>query len=552
MSIITRMFTKVIAFVRGLPLLYSIGGAVILVALGLLAAHFITRAPSATSAPATVSHVHLASVASLSSASGPLPVTGTVTSLSQASILAQTSGEIVSLSHALGDHVAAGAIIGQFENSAQRAAVLQAEGSYEAAQASLSKISGTTAQNSSITSAQAGSSAEDARAAAANALQSAYGALDDAVHAKADPMFSNPRGTSPQLAPFTIADSQLVLNIENERAQLETTLSTALSLSASNGADIDASIASMTAAAQTVHTFLNNLVQGVNEALPNQYVSAATIAADQAAAAAARTEVVAAISSLTSAKGAYDAAVSAASTAANSATGGSASDIASAQASVKSAQGALNAAQSSLEKTIIRSPISGTIVSLPVTQGDFVSAFSPVAQVSNPGALYIEVNVTSDDAKTLAVGNVATIDGSVPGVITFVAPALDPSTGKIEVKVGVTGSQGSLTDGETVSLSLNRATVAPVVANSTITIPIVAVKITPMGAAVFQVSASSTLTSTPIQLGAILGDRVVVPSGLSPTMQIVTDARGLSVGETVVVDTPTNSVNTPAATSTSS
>jgi len=178
---------------------------------------------------------------------------------------------------------------------------------------------------------------------------------------------------------------------------------------------------------------------------------------------------------------------------------------------------------------------------LPVTRGDFVASFSQVAQVSNPGALEVDTNVTPDDAKTLAVGGKATIEGTIAGVITSIAPALDPTTGKILVKIGINGDQSSLTDGDTVTVSLTRAqTTAPAqtaatASSTTILIPIAAAKITPSGPVVFTV-ASSTLVSHPITLGTILGDQITVTSGLSLDMDIVTDARGLSDGQQVVVD----------------
>jgi RND family efflux transporter MFP subunit len=282
--------------------------------------------------------------------------------------------------------------------------------------------------------------------------------------------------------------------------------------------------------------FLNDIVEALNKAVTNQNVSASMLASYQSSIAAARSEVISSISSLVSAKSAYDSAASGASVAQNSASSGTSNDIASAQANVKSALGALNAAQANLEKTIIRAPISGTIVSLPITRGGYVSSFSEVAQISNPSALEIEVYVTSDDAKTLSVGGKATIEGDVPGVIVFIAPALDPSTGKIQIKIGIPGKQSSFADGDAVAVSLERSAVkGGTTAKNTITIPIAAAKITPAGPVVFTVS-SSTLEANPVFFGPIIGDRVTVINGLTPEMVIVTDARGLSDGQEVVVD----------------
>ena len=526
-------------FVVRLPRLYSIGGGIALFVVVLLGVHFLTRPAAAPSTSATIAHVTLASVGSLSGNTGALSVVGNVSSVSKASILAETSGEIVSLNHALGDRVSAGAIIASFENSSQQAAVLQAQGAYAGAQAALAKASGSTAANSSVTSAQATQSAENAALAASSVLHSAYASVDDAIHTKADTMMSNPRSNTPQLN-VTVPDSQLVVNIQNERTLLDPLITTVATLDdGATSADVDARAGTAISSLQTISAFLDDMATALNQAVPSQNVSASMIATDQATIAAARTEVLTSISNLTSAKSAYDSAVAGATTATNSASTGTANDIAAAQANLKSAQGSLNAAEANLEKTIVRAPISGTIVSLPITRGGFVASFSPVAQISNPSALEIDTYVTSSDAKTLVRGGTATIEGGVKGVITFIAPALDPTTGKIQVKIGVVGDQSALTDGDTVAVQLVRSESAVSATTDTtttaITIPIVAAKITPSGPVVFTVS-SSTLVANVVTFGAISGSSVTITAGITPDMDIVTDARGLSDGEQVVVD----------------
>lgn len=529
------------SFLRSVPTPYLVGGTVVIVAvIGFGVRHFMPATPAGAPADAGVPAVQLSTVGDLSAQAGPLSVVGTVKSKSQATILAQTSGELTSLSASIGDRVVAGGVIGQFENSSQRAAVTQAQGAYDAAQAALTKASGTTATNSGVTAAQASTAAQNAATSLTVTFRSTYASLDDAIHTKADTLFQNPNGATPALLGFTIPDTQLVSNIQGERLALNAIFKDADSASdPASTADPDERARRLLDDARQIGLFLEDMIAALNQAVPNSNFSATTIAADQATLAAARTEVVTAVSALTTAKGAYDAALAGATTASNSATQGTQSDIASAQANLKSAQGALDAAKAALEKTIVRSPISGTIVSLPVTQGDFVSNFAQVAVVSNPGALYVDAQVTPDDAKSLSVGNPATVENAVPGTIMFVAPALDPATGKIEVKVGLTGSQGTLTDGEAVSLSLGRnRSAATKTQSAQIAIPIVSIKVTPAGPVVFTVTASSTLAAQPIQLGSILGDRVVV-NGISPDTVIITDARGHSTGEKVIVASST-------------
>lgn len=527
---------KPFAFFRALSVVGKIITSVAAVAVVVVGVHFVTAQPPAPAATDTLKRVHLASLASLADQTAALPVTGSVTSLSKANILAQSSGEVVALFRGLGDYVSAGAVIATLENSSQQASVLQAQGGYDAAQAALARARGATASNSNASSAQAAQNAANAKVSAVNAVASAAATLDDAVHTKVDTLFTNPRTTSATLT-LLVPDSQLVHTITVERTTLEAVLADVSMLAAdTNPADVDAMIAKVVANVQTVATFLDNVVEATNKAIPTTSQPASTIASYQTLATAARSEILGAISSLTVAKSAYDAAVSAATTAATSADAGTPIDIAAAEANVKSALGGLNAAKANLEKTIIRSPISGTIVSLPITRGQYVSTMSSVAQVSNPHALEVKAYVTASDAKTLSVGDKATIDDSTAGTIVFIAPALDPTTGKVEIKIGLPDGASALTDGATVRVSLLRAGVkSSVAATPTLTIPIIAAKITPAGPVVFTVS-SSTLVATPITFGPILGDSVTVTSGISPETIIVTDARGLASGQKVTIE----------------
>ncbi|MDE1924730.1 MAG: efflux RND transporter periplasmic adaptor subunit [Patescibacteria group bacterium] len=489
----------------------GIGGALVIAAV-LLGVHFATRSSPAAQAPAEVSHVQVETVANLSQQTGPLVVTGKVTSLNQATILAQTGGQITTLSKKVGDYVSAGQIIAEFENSSQQAAVAQAQGALDAANANLAKVSGPTGTS--------------AKAAAVNALLAAYGSVDSAIRGTADTMISNPDSTNPQFL-VTTSNSQLPITIVNERETLGQAWAreTARAKTLSQSDDLNAELTTTLGEVRDTRTFFDNILQALNTAIPNQNVSQAQLTADISAATAARTSLTSALSALTSAQA----------TLVSGGSGSASPDVASAQAQVAQEQAALASAEANLEKTIARSPISGAIVSLPVHQGDYVSAFGQVAQVSNPGALEIDIGVTPSDAKTLTVGSKAIINGSTQGIVVSIAPALDPSTGAIPVKVGLSAGQDGLTDGDTVSVSLSRAAAPPKTAGAML-IPIIAAKITPQGPAVFTVSASSTLVIHPITLGTILGDQVTVLAGLTQDMQIVTDARGLSDGQTVAVN----------------
>ncbi|HUX80945.1 MAG TPA: HlyD family efflux transporter periplasmic adaptor subunit [Candidatus Paceibacterota bacterium] len=536
-------FSSLRSFFSRIPRRYLVSALGVLV-VGSVGFHWLTRPPAQTGVvDMGIAHVSIATIASLSSATSSLPVTGTVTSVNQATILAQTAGEIVTIRHTLGDHVSAGSVIAEFSNDSQRAGVLQAQGAYEAAQASLASARDTGTAGSSISVSQANQGVQNAENALQNSLQNAITALDDAVHTKADLLFLNPNTTNPQII-LTVPDSQLVSTLRQERIQLQSVFTTLLSYEKNPPAALlETQSASLIANTAVVTQFLNNLTTAVNETPPSQTASTAVLAGYATSLAAAHSEVTAGLSSLIAAKSAYDSAVSGSQTATNAAQSGTPNTIAFAEAQVKQALGAYNAALANLEKTIIRSPIDGTIVSFPITTGDYVSNFSPVAIVSNPQALYVDTSVSSSDARTLAVGNAAVINTNTSGSITFIAPALNPLTNKIEVKIGVHGSATGLTDGETVPVVLNRTFIPSVSSDSSIassapSIPIAAVKMTPTGAVVFTVNASSTVMAQAVILGNATGDSVAIMSGVTPDQYIVTDARGLANGQTVIVTNP--------------
>ena len=536
-------------YLRTMPRYYTIPAGVLIMVI-CIAAYMHSRAAGTAAVDATdgLSHVHIASIASLSSQSGPLPVTGKVTSLNEATILAQTSGEIVSLSHALGDRVSAGGVIAQFENSSQLAAVLQAQGAYDAAQANLDKVlNGNRSELvdiSQTTAAKAQTNLAQTKTSTIDTIRNAYGVNDDAIRSKLDVVFSNPRTTNVQFSMNT-SNQSIVNKITQERVTVEAMLNAEAERSQNLNAssDLVAELAQAADDTRQLKSFADDVAAALNIAIASQSVSQATISGYIATASAVRSSFSASLTSLSSASQALTAASAQADVAATQlqqdTSGSRPEDDAAARAALKQAQGALNAAQANLEKTIVRSPISGTIVSLPVTRGDFVSSFAQVAEISNPQALQIKVYVTSDDARTIAVGGAVAIEGAVTGVVTSIAPAIDPSTNKIQVGVGITGDQGSLTDGETVTVTIDRVnekTATATKSSAAILIPIVAAKITPAGTFVFTV-ASSTLIAEPVTLGAILGDQITVVSGLTSDATIVTDARGLSDGQSVVVDT---------------
>lgn len=487
----------------------SIGAALILVIFFSVRGFFGGSSEAAPTASAR--QVEVKSVAELSNQVSPLSLVGTVQSISQATVRTEISGPVIGVYHSLGNYVAAGAVIGELENSSQRAAVLQAQGGVDAAQAALNKINVGTGST---------------KASAVTALLTAYSAVDSAISATTDPMFNNPGSNNPQFK-ITTSNSQLVNTIQNTRTELGPILSRQASRTTTinEASDLTGELSKAIEEVRTIRNFVDNVLGALNSGIPSPDMSQTTIDAHITAATAARTVLTTALSSLTSSLSAI--------TNAQGGAGAPSADVAAGEAALKQAQGALAAARANLEKSIIRAPISGTLNSLNLKRGDFVQALTPVATVANNGALEIVAYLSQQDTNNSVAGDQVEIEGGARGVITHIAPALDPVTKKIEVRIGIS-NQADLINGQSVIVSL-RGTKPSKATSSRITIPITAIKIGAQQTTVFTVSASSTLEAHPIVLGELLGDKVVVTSGLSPSMQLVVDARGLRAGEAVEV-----------------
>lgn len=462
--------------------------------------------------------VTVATVSSLGKESVPLPLLGTVTSRSEATIRSETGGKIIGVYKKLGDYVPAGTVIAEFENSAERAQVLSAEGAYEAATAGR--------DIAKINRGSSDASLAEAKTQAMNALSTTYAGLDDAVRTKTDVVWRNPTTRDAKLI-VTVADARLIIELENKRSTIENMLRAREERNSHLDLydDLISELNLIETETNIVKDYLDDLSLALNRSLPDSTISQGTIDGWKAVVGGARSSAGGMLSLITNTRNALNMSLSANKIAEKNSSLSGTDSGSSADAGVKSALGNLRGAQARLEKTIIRSPIGGTINSLSVSTGDFIPPFTQVAVVSNNGALEVLAYVTEDDSKELTVGGVVTIDDTKQGTITRIAPAIDPDTKKIEVRIGITGNSGTLTNGQSVRIGAMRS--AKKLAGTDIKIPLSALKITPNGAVVFTISTSSTLVLHPVTMGALMGDMVVISEGLTGDMIIVSDARGL-------------------------
>lgn len=515
----------------------TIGGVVLVVLIGLIV--FLTGKKAATTESPKLREVTISSVLALGANTSPLPLVGSVHSTSEATLRTEKTGEVTAVYATVGQYVGAGTVIAQIENASERAAVAQAQAMYQKA------LAGTRSEQLSIlqiTRDNANESLSGAQSSAQTSLLSAYAAVDSAILQSTDPLFINPRSASPHFN-ISTSDSSLTTRIENQRTGLTDILAREDTMSGKtiSNDSLTGEIGTTISELQTLKSYLDDVISALNKGIASSGTPQATIDGYKTSASTARASVIASIAALSSARDTIASKKAAVEVAEKSlsqgVSGNQPEDIAAAEAT-------LAVARANYEHSVIRTPISGTINTLALRTGDFVNPFQIAAVVSNNGALEVVTYVSEQERTMISVGSKVTIDEKVSGVVTSIAPGLDPDTKKAEVRVGVTGKTSELTQGGTVSLTIERKVVdaSKTNASAVIMLPITAVKVGTSDTSVFTVDENGMLSAHTIVLGDIAGDKVVVTSGLTPEMVIVTDVRGLKAGDTVSVSTSTESM----------
>jgi len=488
--------------------------------------------------------VVVSSVLALSSEKTPLVLLGEVRSVSQAELRAQKTGEVTSVYVRVGQLVSAGTIIAEIENKSERAAVLSAQGVVAAAKAQLEKIEyGARSEDRASLASQSGAAdvtLETAKDSARSAYSQAYSLAQDAVFAQADDFFSNAYTVNPSFR-VRSASYDEKNDLEKQRVAIGKKLDawklkTLVSIA---DTELDVRLDEAQSNLEEIKNFLDTIGVFVSEQPVDDDLTSESKASQEAVMLVARSNVDGAKSAVQGAVSSLALAQSGseiASLSLRSAVDARGEDVAVAQATLLQAQGALAGAYAVLENTLLRTPISGTVTTLPVTRGDFLAMFDVVAIVANEGALEIEAYVTDSVRDRIIVGTPVMINGTHKGAITSISPGLDPATKKARVTVGVV-DEVQLVNGSFVEVVvLEGDAKKELVATSTeLFIPITAIKVLPQGFAVFSIDEKQTLQAHFIEEGPIVGSKMLVKEGLTADMLIITDVRGLSLGDHVEV-----------------
>jgi len=191
-----------------------------------------------------------------------------------------------------------------------------------------------------------------------------------------------------------------------------------------------------------------------------------------------------------------------------------------AQGQVDAAQARYQAAQAQLSYTEIQSPISGIVADRPVYPGEMAVSGNPIISIIDVSQVIARANVPVKDAAGLRVGKLASIIsplGELPGKVTVVSPAVDPSTTTVEVWVQAANPGERLKPGITVHVSV----VAETIPNA-IVVPTAALLTSDEGGdKVMVVSSDSTAHERKVEVGVRDADKVQIVSGIKEGDEVV-------------------------------
>jgi RND family efflux transporter MFP subunit len=496
------------------PLYNRYGKRVVRVVLGVVAtiiiiAVYFALNSSTADAPAETKKLPEVTVQSVKELeeTGTFSVVGTVRAVSEAKLQAEAGGRITAVNVKIGDAVIAGTILGSIENNSERAQLLQAEGAYESALAS---------------SLQGRVSLDEAKVGVRNTYRDTYSTIDAIIRNLTDDFFQNP---SSSMRGFRLTGTGKTEAFNEARGDIEVILTTLAQHIANNhaGKTEQDMLTEIEDSVNTVNNFTSGLALIISEYDANTSFTESDLATYKTRLAGARASLDGALATISRTRQTYEQAVLSGSTETSSQS----------SAGLKIALGALRSAQVNYEKTLIRTPISGVVNTLNLTTGEFISQGQPAAIVANNGSLEVSTALSEKDLFRIHIGDTVMVNTTVAGTISQIAPAIDPVTGKGEVKISIANGS-ALKNGSTVSVAFTHKNDSTT-ASSDIIVPLKSLKMLASGSVAFGVDENNTLKSLPVVLGAIQGDSVEITEGLTLETEIVTDARGLKEGDEVIV-----------------
>jgi RND family efflux transporter MFP subunit len=195
-----------------------------------------------------------------------------------------------------------------------------------------------------------------------------------------------------------------------------------------------------------------------------------------------------------------------------------------------SAEIAVKEAQMDLDKTVIKSPISGRIADLKSKRGSLVKSGDEMLEVINTAALELKVKVLESDINLISLGQKAEIlpvggGEGISGSVRSINPKVDEN-GLVQVNILINGGKGLLP-------GMNARAIIRAPQNNSIVVPKEALVYRSQRPVVFTIEKDESKWNY-VEVGKDNGKEVEILSGIEPGMTVIT-TNNLQLGHQVPV-----------------
>ena len=496
---------------------------------------------------------------------GKIETTGEVESSSQAEVKAEYSAPVASINVEIGDFVQAGQILVTLKSADLTAGVAGARAVVEREKIRLAQLEkGVRAEGKAVFEAQvgqAGGSVLNAEESVWNALNVAYSDLQQALRANIDLLYTNPT-SSPSFGisisssvgtTYYIGNSHdsLTYNLNSRRRQLNDILEDwAVELNQNSNKEVDVLVTKMISDLTLAQKLALDLSEVINDYTASDVAGQNIYTPYQNSVSTALTKINTALTNLRNANQGLSSArrslVLAEEQLKLNTAPPTIEEINLQRNAIAQAEANLASSGAGASKTVLRAPVSGSVVTLPVRIGEYVSPGQLIALVADQNNIQIKTYISSQDIKKVDIGNKVVIDEKYQGSVFKMSSGVDPVTQKVELGLSLADNVvNDLVIGEYVAVQIEtnsngenkEITKRP---EAIIYLPLKAVKLDPSGARVFVVNKNNKISSVPVTTGVVEGDQIEIISGLDGIDKIVASVRGLTEGDLVNTETNKN------------
>lgn len=344
-------------------------------------------------------------------------VTGKVIPAQDVDMAFETGGRVSNVAVKVGDTVTQGQVLASVSSGDQYASVLQRQARVDSEMAKLAELRRGSRQEDILIaeSEERGAEAvyQQNLRALVDQINESYSKTDDAVRAKADQLFKNPRTVSPEVVPFD--NYPLRLSVNSQRVKIGEMLDV-WQKSISSLSESIYTVSKLQEARNnlsTVRTFFDDLGYGVSALTVTDALPQATVDKYKTDISSARNTISSAISALTSAEQSYKNSLTAYERAKNQLAlkraGATQEEINSQAALVRSAEADLQSARAILAKTSITAPFDGLVTKVDIKKGEIASVNTTVISMISASSYEIESFISESDIAKVRVGQPARV-----------------------------------------------------------------------------------------------------------------------------------------------